>query len=102
MACMLRSAIQLPPSSYPLYDSISDDIVDNGKLSQLQLESVLYACTKHLNFLPSGERMAPSVFSPPCSCLGNPSAPCQSHLNWETGSVCSHGHCEGSRRVTLK
>ena len=54
------SAIQLPPSSYPLYDSISDDIVDNGKLSQLQLESVLYACTKHLNFLPSGESMAPS------------------------------------------
>lgn len=52
------SAIQLPATNYPLYESISDDIVDNGKLSQLQLESVLYACTKHLNFLPSGESKA--------------------------------------------
>lgn len=49
------SAIQLPSTSYPLYESITDDIVDNGKLSQLQLESVLYACSKHLSFLPSGE-----------------------------------------------
>ena len=49
------SAIKLPSTSYPLYDAITDDIVDGGKLSQLQLESVMYASTKHLNFLPSGE-----------------------------------------------
>ena len=49
------SAIELPSTSYPLYDAITDDIVDGGKLSQLQLESVMYASTKHLNFLPSGE-----------------------------------------------
>jgi hypothetical protein len=29
-------------------------VVDTGKLSQLQLEGVLYACTKHQELLPSG------------------------------------------------
>ncbi|GAB4817714.1 hypothetical protein N2152v2_004760 [Parachlorella kessleri] len=32
------------------------EVVDSGKLSQLQLEGILYACTKHLSWLPSGER----------------------------------------------
>ena len=32
--------------------------MDSGKLSQLQLEGILYACTKHLSWLPSGERWA--------------------------------------------
>ncbi|KAK9814268.1 hypothetical protein WJX72_003136 [[Myrmecia] bisecta] len=50
------SAIPLPVSTYPLWDSIPADLVSTGKLSQLQLEGVLYACTKHLEFLPSGER----------------------------------------------
>lgn len=50
------SAIALPTTSYPLWDSIPADVVTSGKLSQLQLEGVLYACTKHQQFLPSGER----------------------------------------------
>ena len=50
------STIQLPRSDYPLFDSLPADIVDNGKLSRLQLEGVLYACTKHLEILPSGQR----------------------------------------------
>ena len=29
--------------------------MDQGKLSQLQLEGVMYACTKHQEFLPNGE-----------------------------------------------
>ena len=49
-------AVKLPPSSYPLWDSLPSDLIDNGKLSQLQLEGVLYACTQHQNILPSGER----------------------------------------------
>jgi hypothetical protein len=49
------SAIPLPPSSYPLWDSLGA-VAAAGKLSQLQLEGVLYACTKHLTWLPSGER----------------------------------------------
>ncbi len=32
------SAVPLPPSSYPLWDSIPAAIVDSGKLSKLQLE----------------------------------------------------------------
>jgi hypothetical protein len=51
------STIQLPSTSYPLFDSLPEDIVKGGKLSQLQLEGVLYACTKHQELLPSGQRM---------------------------------------------
>ncbi|DBA97285.1 hypothetical protein WJX77_012218 [Trebouxia sp. C0004] len=50
------SAIALPATSYPLWDSIPANVVDSGKLSQLQLEGVLYACTKHQQFLPGGDR----------------------------------------------
>lgn len=53
---LVCSAIALPATSYPLWDSIPADVVNSGKLSQLQLEGVLYACTKHQQFLPSGER----------------------------------------------
>ncbi len=48
------SHIQLPETAYPLFDSLPAFIVDTGKLSQLQLEGVLYACTKHQELLPSG------------------------------------------------
>jgi hypothetical protein len=51
-----HSAIQLPPSTYPLCDSIPAPIVEDGKLSSLQLEGILCASTKHLEILPSGER----------------------------------------------
>ncbi|KAK9915021.1 hypothetical protein WJX75_003704 [Coccomyxa subellipsoidea] len=50
------SSIPLPSTSYPLFDSLREDIVNEGKLSQLQLEGVLYACTKHQELLPSGQR----------------------------------------------
>ncbi|MEW5313763.1 MAG: hypothetical protein WDW38_005303 [Sanguina aurantia] len=49
-------AIALPPTTYPLWDSIPAAIVDAGKLSRLQLEGVMYACTKHCQLLPSGQR----------------------------------------------
>lgn len=48
------SHIQLPETTYPLFDSLPASVVDTGKLSQLQLEGVLYACTKHQELLPSG------------------------------------------------
>jgi hypothetical protein len=51
-----RSAIPLPPSDYPLWDSLPAEVVEQGKLSQLQLEGVLYACTRHQQILPSGQR----------------------------------------------
>jgi hypothetical protein len=50
------SAIPLPPSDYPLWDSLPAEVVEQGKLSQLQLEGVLYACTRHQQILPSGQR----------------------------------------------
>ena len=48
------STIRLPSTSYPLFDSLPDHIVSQGRLSQLQLEGALYACSKHEDILPSG------------------------------------------------
>ena len=45
----LTRAPTRPPTSLPAAAA-------GGKLSQLQLEGVLYACAKHLTWLPSGER----------------------------------------------
>lgn len=58
------SAITLPESSYPLWDSLPEETIEKGKLSQLQLEGVLYACTKHQQFLPNGQRK--NVRQTPC------------------------------------
>lgn len=55
------SACLLPPADYPLWDAICDDIVDRGLLSQLQLEGVLYATMKHLQWLPNGQREWPGA-----------------------------------------
>jgi P-loop containing NTP hydrolase pore-1 len=56
------SACLLPPADYPLWDSIGDDIVNRGLLSQLQLEGVMYASMKHLQWLPSGQREFHGLF----------------------------------------
>lgn len=50
------AAIPLPPSAYPLAAALPPDIISSGKLSALQLEGVLHACSKHLSWLPSDER----------------------------------------------
>ncbi len=57
------SAIRLPESTYPLWDALPPEVVEQGRLSQLQLEGVLYACTKHQQFLPTGERAYMSLSS---------------------------------------
>lgn len=50
------SAIPLPPTDYPLWAALPEAVVSSGKLSQLQLEGIIYACSKHLCWLPSGEQ----------------------------------------------
>ena len=42
------AAINLPPTDFPLWDSLPAEVVDKGLLSRLQLEAVLYACTVRL------------------------------------------------------
>lgn len=42
------SAIRLPKNDYPVFDTLGDELVASGKLSNLQLEGVRYACQKHL------------------------------------------------------
>ncbi|GAX84898.1 hypothetical protein CEUSTIGMA_g12319.t1 [Chlamydomonas eustigma] len=50
-------AVKLPYTSYPLWDALPEDLVGSGKLSCLQLEGILHACTMHQKLLPgTGER----------------------------------------------
>lgn len=45
----------LPPSCY--YElALPENVTENGLLSALQLESIVYASQQHEHFLPSGER----------------------------------------------
>lgn len=48
------SSIPPPDITYKL--TLPDSIIEHGLLTSLQLEAVIYACQKHLVFLPSGER----------------------------------------------
>ncbi len=50
------AAVSLPSPTYPIHESIPREAVADGKLSTLQLESVLYACQRHLAILPNGFR----------------------------------------------
>jgi len=48
--------VPLPPAEFPLRDSLPSGVVEEGKLSCLQLEGVLYACQRHRVILPNGSR----------------------------------------------
>eukprot|EP00049_Salpingoeca_infusionum_P014447 m.270271 g.270271 ORF g.270271 m.270271 type:complete len:1323 (+) comp15677_c0_seq4:246-4214(+) len=50
------AAVNLPKATYPLDDSLPPAVIHKGKLSTLQLEGVMYACMRHQQLLPSGER----------------------------------------------
>jgi len=50
------AAQQLPAAKYALFESLPQDLVETGKLSDLQLEGVLYACQRHQIVLASGRR----------------------------------------------
>ena len=41
----MNSAISLPETNYPLFDSLPARLVDEGLLSKLQLEGIMYACS---------------------------------------------------------
>lgn len=42
-----EKAQRLPSASYPLFDAIPSDVTETGKLSDLQLEGILYAVSKN-------------------------------------------------------
>ncbi|XP_062605521.1 uncharacterized protein LOC134267315 [Saccostrea cucullata] len=50
------AALSQPDPTYPLTDSLPEEVIREGKLSSLQLEGVLYACQQHMRILPSGQR----------------------------------------------
>lgn len=47
------AAVEPPDITYQLH---IQDLVEEGKLSGLQLESIVYACQRHDQLLPSGDR----------------------------------------------
>ena len=53
MPCSGHSAAD---TDYPLWDALPEEVINQGKLSQLQLEGVMYACSKHQEILPDGQR----------------------------------------------
>jgi len=46
--------VPLPKTNFPL--AFPDELIASGKLSAMQLEGTIHAATKHLSWLPSGER----------------------------------------------
>lgn len=50
------AAQQLPKAKYGLFESLPQDLIKTGKLSDLQLEGVLFACQRHQMILASGQR----------------------------------------------
>lgn len=48
--------MDLPQATYPLRDALPNSVVEEGKLSELQLEGVLYAAQRHLKILPNKTR----------------------------------------------
>jgi hypothetical protein len=50
------AAVALPPTDFPIRDSIPAQVISDGKLSRLQLEAVLYACAAHQTRLADGRR----------------------------------------------
>ena len=51
-------AMELPTATFPLRESLPEGIVNEGKLSELQLEGVLYACQRHQQLLPAENGVA--------------------------------------------
>lgn len=47
------SAVEPPDISYQLH---LDELIEQGALSALQLESIVYACQRHERKLPDGQR----------------------------------------------
>ena len=83
-----RSAVSLPPTNFPLWDALPAELLKGGKLSQLQLEGILYACTKHQTKLPTGERAG--FFIGGCPRWG--------HVPERGVTVCGGGAVETGRR----
>ncbi|GAB5368602.1 hypothetical protein AAMO2058_001333600 [Amorphochlora amoebiformis] len=53
---LLLASVDLPSATYPLLESLPSDIISEGKLSELQLESLLYASQRHLTILGTKSR----------------------------------------------
>mmetsp|Transcript_21181 Transcript_21181/g.47283 ORF Transcript_21181/g.47283 Transcript_21181/m.47283 type:complete len:1771 (-) Transcript_21181:242-5554(-) len=49
------SLAAVPPPDITYNLAMPADVIANGKLSDLQLEAVVYGCMRHLKFLPTGE-----------------------------------------------
>ena len=56
----LTSDVSLPDTTFPIYDTLGR-AADEGRLSQLQLEAALHACSSHSRFLPVAAANTPAL-----------------------------------------
>eukprot|EP01134_Creolimax_fragrantissima_P008498 CFRG8498T1 len=59
------SAAHLPSAVYPLLESLPPALISEGKLSNLQLEAILYACQKHQTLYSYRLNSAGDTLTPP-------------------------------------
>ena len=55
-------AVTLPRASFPLRESLPADLISEGKLSELQLEGVLFACQRHQQVIPASSGVVRAGF----------------------------------------
>lgn len=55
-----NSDVSLPDTDFPIYDTLGR-AADTGRLSQLQLEAALHACSSHSRFLPAVTANTPAL-----------------------------------------
>lgn len=56
MLCCVSSLSSVEPPEVYFNLQLPPEGVESGKLSSLQLESVIYACQQHMNILADGTR----------------------------------------------
>ena len=54
------SDVSLPDTDFPIYETLGR-AADTGRLSQLQLEAALHACSSHAKFLPAVAANTPAL-----------------------------------------
>ncbi len=54
--CVCSSLSSVDPPDVYLDLKLPQEVIEEGKLSSLQLESVVYACQQHMNILADGTR----------------------------------------------
>ena len=93
------AAVEPPDISYQLH---LDDLIEQGALSALQLESIVYTCQRHERMLPDGQRAGffigdgagvgkgRTIAGAVLRCPRHPVDPCEQQNNADNAIVWEH------------